>query len=95
VSTERAAHTYPGAAPTIPSTDHAAETAGLLYPPELLMPPPMIWLPHDHSGIARSEAYDLGRYHELEAVLDPGDGYTLEESSSGRRSSERTPTPRH
>ncbi|KAG8689807.1 hypothetical protein FRC11_000472, partial [Ceratobasidium sp. 423] len=91
VSTERAAHTYPGAAPTIPSTDHAIETAGLLYPPELLAPPPMVWLPNDRSGIARSEAYDLGRYHDLETVLDPGE----EGSSIGRRSNERTPTPKH
>ncbi|CAE6471377.1 unnamed protein product [Rhizoctonia solani] len=94
VSTERAAHTHPGAAPMIPSTDHAVETAGLLYPPELLAPPPMIWLPNDRSGIARSEAYDLGRYHDLETVLDPGD-YTTEGSSAGRRSNERTPTPKH
>ncbi|CAE7207304.1 unnamed protein product [Rhizoctonia solani] len=94
VSTERAAHTYPGAAPMIHSIDHAVETAGLLYPPELLAPPPMIWLPNDRSGIARSEAYDLGRYHDLESVLDPGD-YTPEGSSVGRRSDERTPTPKH
>ncbi|CAE6524811.1 unnamed protein product [Rhizoctonia solani] len=94
VSTERAAHTHPSAAPMIPSTDHAMETAGLLYPPELLVPPPMIWLPNDRSGIARSEAYDLGRYHDLETVLDPGD-YTAEGSSVGRRSNERTPTPKH
>ncbi|CUA72197.1 Short transient receptor potential channel 7 [Rhizoctonia solani] len=94
VSTERAAHTHPDAAPMIPSTDHAVETAGLLYPPELLAPPPMIWLPNDRSGIARSEAYDLGRYHDLETVLDPGD-YTTEGSSIGRRSNERTPTPKH
>ncbi|CAE6487932.1 unnamed protein product [Rhizoctonia solani] len=94
VSTERAAHTHPDAAPMIPSTDHALETAGLLYPPELLAPPPMIWLPNDRSGIARSEAYDLGRYHDLETVLDPGD-YTTEGSSVGRRSNDRTPTPKH
>ncbi|CAE6437914.1 unnamed protein product [Rhizoctonia solani] len=94
VSTERAAHTYPGAAPMIPSTDHATETAGLLYPPELLAPPPMIWLPNDRSGIAQSEAYDLGRYHDLETVLDPGD-YTAEGGPMGRRSNERTPTPKH
>ena len=95
VSTERAAHTHPDAAPVLPSTDHASETASLLYPPELLVPPPMIWLPHDRSGIARSEAYDLGRYHDLETVLDPADGYSLDGDSNGRRSNERTPTPRH
>lgn len=92
VSTERAAHTHPDAAPMIPSTDHAIETAGLLYPPELLAPPPTIWLPNDRSGIARSEAYDLGRYHDLETVLDPGDGFIHDGSSSGGR---RSTTPRH
>ncbi|KAG8742653.1 hypothetical protein FRC10_001136 [Ceratobasidium sp. 414] len=95
VSTERAAHTHPDAAPVIPSTDHAAETAGLLYPPELLAPAPMIWLPHDRSGVARNEAYDLGRYHDLETVIDPGDGYSHDGDSSKRRSYERTPTPRN
>ncbi|KAJ1310485.1 hypothetical protein OPQ81_007218 [Rhizoctonia solani] len=94
VSTERAAHTYPGAAPMIPSMDHAVETAGLLYPPELLAPPPMIWLPNDRSGIARSEAYDLGRYHDLDTVLDPGDS-AGDGSSVGRPSNERIPTPKH
>ncbi|KAG9123087.1 hypothetical protein FRC07_000242 [Ceratobasidium sp. 392] len=95
VSTERAAHTNPDAAPVIPSTDHAAETAGLLYPPELLAPAPMIWLPHDRSGVARNEAYDLGRYHDLETVIDPGDGYSYDGDSTKRRSYERTPTPRN
>ncbi|KAG8704088.1 hypothetical protein FRC09_003778, partial [Ceratobasidium sp. 395] len=95
VSTERAVHTHPDAAPVIPSTDHAAETAGLLYPPELLAPAPMIWLPHDRAGIARNEAYDLGRYHDLETVIDPGDGYSNDGDSSKRRSEDRTPTPRN
>ncbi|QRV86749.1 short transient receptor potential channel 7 [Ceratobasidium sp. AG-Ba] len=81
VSTERAAHTHPDAAPVIPSSDHETETASLLYPPELLAPAPMIWLPHDRSGIARSEAYDLNRYHDLETVIDPGDGYSYDGGS--------------
>lgn len=79
----------------IPSRDRAAETASLLYPPELLVPPPIIWLPHDRSGIARTEAYDLGHYHDLEAVVDPGDGDTIEGGSSGRPSNERAQTPKH
>ena len=37
--------------------------AGVLYAPELLAPPPVIWLPNDVGGIGRSEAYDLQRYH--------------------------------
>ena len=42
----------------------------MLYAPELLAPPPMIWLPNDVGGIGRSEAYDLQRYHNLPVTLD-------------------------
>lgn len=70
VSTEKAARTHPDAPPYLPFNDRAEETAGLLYPPELLAPVPMIWLPNDHAGIARSEAIDLQRYHGLETTLD-------------------------
>ncbi len=42
----------------------------MLYAPELLAPPPMIWLPNDVGGIARAEAYDLQRYHNLAVTLD-------------------------
>jgi len=70
VSTERAARTHPNAPPQLSTADPADETAGLLYPPELLAPIPLIWLPNDAAGIARSEAYDLHRYHGLEATLD-------------------------
>ena len=44
--------------------------AGILYAPELLAPPPIIWLPNDSAGIAKSEAYDLQRYHGLKATID-------------------------
>jgi calcium permeable stress-gated cation channel len=44
--------------------------AGILYAPELLAPPPVIWLPNDVGGIGRSEAYDLQRYHNLQVTLD-------------------------
>jgi hypothetical protein len=44
--------------------------AGILYPPELTAPPPVIWLPNDAAGIARSEAYDLQHYHRLDATID-------------------------
>lgn len=44
--------------------------AGILYPPELTAPPPVIWLPNDAAGIARSEAYDLQHYHHLTATID-------------------------
>jgi hypothetical protein len=70
VSTEKAARTHPDAPPYLPFNDRAEETAGLLYPPELLAPIPMIWLPNDHAGVAHSEAIDLQRYHGLETTID-------------------------
>ena len=72
-ATERAARTNPDAPPHLPPlpfADHAEEMAGVLYPPELLAPPPMIWLPNDVGGIGRSEAIDLQRYHDLPVTLD-------------------------
>ncbi|RDX50995.1 hypothetical protein OH76DRAFT_1507025 [Lentinus brumalis] len=72
-ATERAARTNPDAPPHLPPlsfADHAEEMAGVLYAPELLAPPPMIWLPNDVGGIGRSEATDLQRYHNLPVTLD-------------------------
>ncbi|TBU34797.1 hypothetical protein BD311DRAFT_650048 [Dichomitus squalens] len=72
-ATERAARTNPDAPPHLPPlpfADHAEEMAGVLYPPELLAPPPVIWLPNDVGGIGRSEAFDLQRYHDLPVTLD-------------------------
>ncbi|KAI0825014.1 hypothetical protein BC628DRAFT_1339042 [Trametes gibbosa] len=72
-ATERAARTNPDAPPRLPAlsfADHAEEMAGVLYAPELLAPPPTIWLPNDVGGIGRSEAYDLQRYHNLPVTLD-------------------------
>ncbi|KAL5519004.1 hypothetical protein ACEPAH_687 [Sanghuangporus vaninii] len=73
VATDRAARTHPNAPPHLPHlpfADHAEEMAGILYAPELIAPLPTIWLPNDTAGIARSEAYDLSRYHGLRTVLD-------------------------
>ncbi|KDQ63154.1 hypothetical protein JAAARDRAFT_147164 [Jaapia argillacea MUCL 33604] len=72
-ATERAARTHPDAPPHLPPlpfADHAEEMTGILYAPELTAPEPIIWLPNDSSGIARSEAYDLQRYHDLKVTLD-------------------------
>jgi len=72
-ATERAARTHPDAPPHLPPlpfTDHAEDMAGILYAPELVAPPPIIWLPNDSAGVARSEAYDLQKYHDLQATLD-------------------------
>ncbi|KIM28865.1 hypothetical protein M408DRAFT_16235 [Serendipita vermifera MAFF 305830] len=73
IATERAARTHPNAPPHLPPlnfVDHAEEMSGILYPPELTAPPPVIWLPNDSAGIARSEAYDLQHYHHLSTVID-------------------------
>lgn len=73
IATERAARTHPDAPPHLPPlafADHAEDMAGILYAPELIAPPPIIWLPNDSAGVARSEAYDLEKYHGLRATLD-------------------------
>jgi hypothetical protein len=85
IATERAARTHPDARPQLPPldfVDHAEEMAGILYPPELTAPPPVIWLPNDSAGIARSEAFDLQHYHHLATVIDV-------------RSKGDLPSPRH
>ncbi|KAG6811858.1 hypothetical protein H0H92_005529 [Tricholoma furcatifolium] len=72
-ATERAARTHPDAPPHLPPlafTDHAEDMAGILYAPELIAPPPIIWLPNDSAGVAQSEALDLQRYHDLTVTLD-------------------------
>lgn len=72
-ATERAARSHPDAPPHLPPlpfADHADEIAGILYAPELIAPPPTIWLPNDRAGVARGEAYDLQRYHNLRATVD-------------------------
>lgn len=72
-ATERAARTHPDAPPRLPPLafdDHAEETSGMLYAPELIAPPPTIWLPRDNAGVAESEAYDLQKYHDLKVTLD-------------------------
>jgi hypothetical protein len=73
IATERAARTHPDAPPHLPPlnfADHAEEMAGILYAPELVAPPPIIWLPNDSAGVARSEAVDLQKYHGLQVTLD-------------------------
>jgi hypothetical protein len=92
VATERAARTHPDAPPHLPSlkfTDHAEEMSGILYAPELIAPPPIIWLPNDAAGVARSEAMDLEKYHGLKATLDvrtTTEDAELSSSSPRRRS---------
>jgi hypothetical protein len=72
-ATERAARTHPDAPPRLPPlpfTDHAEEMSRILFAPELIAPPPIVWLPSDKSGVARAEAGDLELFHGLRAVIE-------------------------
>ena len=41
-----------------------------MYPPEMIMPVPVVWLPDDKVNIGKQEVEDLRRYHRLPAMLD-------------------------
>ncbi|KAF8493263.1 hypothetical protein F5888DRAFT_1806360 [Russula emetica] len=46
-TTERVARTHPDVPPRLPplpSTDHAEEMSRILFAPELIAPPPIVWL---------------------------------------------------
>ncbi|KAG2358227.1 hypothetical protein BDR07DRAFT_1418255 [Suillus spraguei] len=73
IATERAARTHPDAPPHLPPLsfgDHAEEMSGIMYAPELLAPAPIIWLPNDTAGVAKTEAIDLRKYHDIHVALD-------------------------
>ncbi|KAK7058587.1 hypothetical protein VNI00_002223 [Paramarasmius palmivorus] len=89
LQTERAAQTHPDAPPHLPAlpfADHAEEMAGILYAPELIAPPPIIWLPNDTPGVGKSEAVDLQKYHDLQVTLDISQG--------GKHGPRRSSSPR-
>ncbi|TYJ58169.1 hypothetical protein B9479_000993 [Cryptococcus floricola] len=73
--TELAAYSTPDLRPgTIVSSglyEETTETKGLVYPPEMLQPVPLIWLPYDEAGVAENEAEDLAVHHGLVAIVDP------------------------
>ncbi|KAI0319045.1 hypothetical protein OF83DRAFT_1170563 [Amylostereum chailletii] len=72
-ATERAARAHPDAPPRLPPlsfAEPAEEMSSILYAPELVAPPPVIWLPNDRAGVAKGEVYDLQRYHDLKATVD-------------------------
>ncbi|WWD08005.1 hypothetical protein V865_006115 [Kwoniella europaea PYCC6329] len=54
-------------------TENPNSIKGLIYPLEMLIPIPVIWLPHDKNGIAQGEMIELGRYHNLLAIVDQPD----------------------
>ncbi|KAG1757825.1 hypothetical protein EDB19DRAFT_1659240 [Suillus lakei] len=73
IATERAARTHPDAPPHLPPLsfgDHAEEMSAIMYAPELLAPAPIIWLPNDTAGVAKTEAIDLRKYHDIHVTLD-------------------------
>ncbi|KAH8992407.1 hypothetical protein EDB92DRAFT_1857796 [Lactarius akahatsu] len=72
-ATERAARSHPDAPPRLPPlpfAGHAEEMSRILFAPELIAPPPIVWLPNDSAGVARAEAQDLEHYHGLKVVID-------------------------
>jgi hypothetical protein len=94
-ATERAARTHPDAPPHLPPlsfADHAEEMAGILYAPELVAPTPIIWLPNDSAGVARSEALDLRKYHHLQVTLDVRSKDDVPRRSSDSRRRVQTPS---
>ncbi|OCF59137.1 hypothetical protein L486_03638 [Kwoniella mangroviensis CBS 10435] len=54
-------------------TENLNSIKGLIYPLEMLIPIPVIWLPRDQNGIAQGEMIELGRYHNLLAIVDQPD----------------------
>ncbi|ODO03038.1 hypothetical protein I350_05883 [Cryptococcus amylolentus CBS 6273] len=72
--TELAAYSNPDLRPgTIVSSglyQETTETKGLVYPPEMLQPVPLIWLPYDEARVAENEAEDLAVHHGLVAIVD-------------------------
>ncbi|KAF9556409.1 hypothetical protein CPC08DRAFT_778388 [Agrocybe pediades] len=91
-ATERAARTHPDAPPRLPPlpfTDHAEDMAGIMYAPELTAPPPIIWLPNDSAGVAKSEAVDLQKYHDLQVTLDVRAKEDVSRRSSSTRRASR------
>jgi hypothetical protein len=96
-ATDRAARTHPDAPPHIPPlpfTDHAEDMAGILYAPELIAPPPIIWLPNDMAGIAMQEAYDLQQYHSLQVTLDVRSQHDVMPRRTGSSKSRRSASTR-
>jgi len=53
--------------------DPTESLRGLIYPPEVLAPVPVIWLPNDGRGVALRRAADLQRHRGLAAIVDPDD----------------------
>ncbi|WWD00248.1 hypothetical protein V866_007157 [Kwoniella sp. B9012] len=54
-------------------TENLNSIKGMIYPLEMLIPIPVIWLPHDKNGIAQGEMIELGRYHNLLSIVDQPD----------------------
>ncbi|KAI0275250.1 hypothetical protein BC834DRAFT_815275 [Gloeopeniophorella convolvens] len=72
-ATERAARTHPDAPPRLPALSfglHAESVSHVLFAPEFVAPPPVVWLPNDSAGVARAEAHDLQQYHAIRATID-------------------------
>lgn len=51
--------------------DPSESLRGLIYPPEMLAPRPVVWLERDEFGVAEAEAADLEKHHDLPSIVDP------------------------
>jgi len=69
-STERASTLRPDLKDVV-YTLAADSNRGLIYPPEMTVDVPVIWLPREKDGVSESEVNDLASNHGLEAIIDP------------------------
>ncbi|WWC87156.1 uncharacterized protein L201_002042 [Kwoniella dendrophila CBS 6074] len=69
-------------------TENLNSIRGLIYPLEMISPVPIIWLPNDKYGIAQGELYELGKYHNLIAIIDPSE-QPQESKKKGYKGKER------
>ena len=70
--TERAANAQTHQIETPPFHDPTESLRGLVYPPEMVEPVPVIWLGSDERGPALKEANELGTGSGLVVLVDPG-----------------------
>lgn len=48
----------------------AYDQSKVLYPPWIIAPPPVVWLPNDEAQVALGEAKEMRRYWKLDAIVD-------------------------
>jgi hypothetical protein len=51
--------------------DPTETNKGMIYPPEMLQPPVIVWLPYTRGQEAEGEAAELEGFRGLVAIVDP------------------------